>query len=220
MKLLREVIRKIILAESAMGPSDLPPGIFIRFYGDSEVAEFEFVKKPLDAADTEISKKDYVPSGVSDGARGSIQIYRTGEEKVGPCRDAWMVSWAGTTEGFGPMLYDLAMEYATENGGGLIADRGTVSRDARKVWDFYLAGRSGDGGDVEALQLDDVNNSLTQDIEEDNCDQEVAGGSNWMYPTNPNRINPNWPKSALSKIYKKSPSSMTKTLRDLKRLIE
>ena len=47
------------------------------------------------------------------------------DEPLGPCGGAWMIGSAEATSGWGPMLYDVAMEYATMNGGGLIvADRG------------------------------------------------------------------------------------------------
>ena len=125
-----------------------------------------------------------------------------------------MISWSGATSGYGPMLYDLAMEWATANGGGLIADRSTVSDEARAVWDYYLNNRS----DIEIVQLDDPNNELT-DVEEDNCDQEIAGGQNYLYPKPPERVDPDWPKSALSKMYRKTSDSMTKELKALGKLV-
>jgi hypothetical protein len=80
------------------------------------------------------------------------------------------------------MLYDLAMEYATKNGGGLVSDRQGVSEDAYMVWKRYMDERD----DVEKVQLDDLINSLTPE-DADNCTQlssikwaEKNGGKwNW-----------------------------------------
>lgn len=56
--------------------------------------------------------------------------------------------------GWGPLLYDWAIEESTQRDGALCADRRhSVSQDARKVWDYYLHNRS----DVKANQI----NSLT-----------------------------------------------------------
>ena len=125
-----------------------------------------------------------------------------------------MISWAGATDGYGPMLYDLAMEWATANGGGLIADRGSVSPSAREVWDYYLNNRS----DVIKVQLDDTDNKFTPETE-DNCDQTVANGQGFRYRRNPDNINPNWSESALSKMYKKTNDSTTKELKALGKLV-
>jgi hypothetical protein len=65
------------------------------------------------------------------------------------------------------------MEWASQEGGGLTADRGVVSRDAYYVWEKYLRNRP----DVEALQLDITNKGyekITPDDESDDCDQGVS----------------------------------------------
>ena len=212
MKHLREYIRQVLLTEAAKGPADLPENVFVQVEADSDFAEFEFVKKTGESErygpryDRTVEQKD--------GIYGSIQLYSVEEYEVGPCSNAFMISWSGATSGYGPMLYDLAMEWATANGGGLIADRSTVSPEARAVWDYYLNNRS----DIEIVQLDDPNNELT-DVEEDNCDQEIAGGQNYLYPKPPERVDPDWPKSALSKMYRKTNDSVTKELKALGKLV-
>tara|TARA_B100000424_G_scaffold253759_1_gene231223 strand:+ start:246 stop:884 length:639 start_codon:yes stop_codon:yes gene_type:complete len=212
MKHLREYIRQVLLTEAAKGPSDLPDNVFVQMRDRGELAEFEFVKKTGESEkygpryDRTVEQKD--------GIYGSIQLYSVEEYEVGPCSNAFMISWSGATSGYGPMLYDLAMEWATANGGGLIADRSTVSDEARAVWDYYLNNRS----DIEIVQLDDPNNELT-DVEEDNCDQEIAGGQNYLYPKPPERVDPDWPKSALSKMYRKTNDSMTQELKALGKLV-
>ena len=50
----------------------------------------------------------------------------------------------------GPMMYDIAMEIAGDD--GMISDSDGTSGDAQRVWDFYLTNRV--GVDVEVLDLD------------------------------------------------------------------
>ncbi len=72
-------------------------------------------------------------------------------------------------------MYDIAMEYATSKGSGLMSDRDMVSSQAKKVWDYYQNKRS----DVEPHQLDiDYGDArrydlkqLTPDNPNDDCEQ-------------------------------------------------
>ncbi len=51
----------------------------------------------------------------------------------------WNITQIQAENGFGPLLYDIAIEYATLHGRGLIADRfGPISTEARSVWDKYF----------------------------------------------------------------------------------
>ena len=129
---------------------------------------------------------------------GAIDIYSLkGHPSYGNCGDAWMVGGSGAQEGFGPMLYDIAIEWATQNGGGLVSDRGSVSREAQRVWSYYMQNRN----DVTAHQLDDLENTLTPE-DEDNCDQNIGRETvTGMYDT--------WQDSQLSKRYTKPPTTMS-----------
>jgi len=61
-----------------------------------------------------------------------------------PCLDALSVSTAYAPKGFGPMLYDLAMELSGDK--GIYSDRTAASDAAQRVWEFYEHHRS----DVES----------------------------------------------------------------------
>lgn len=81
---------------------------------------------------------------------GSITFHKPGKND-GECNDAWIVgNTHQTTKGWGPLLYDIAMEVATVLGGGLTSSRGMVSSKAKPVWDFYLSSRK----DIDAEQMD------------------------------------------------------------------
>lgn len=63
--------------------------------------------------------------------------------------DLWRVVEVDAIHGWGPFLYDIAMELATSNGGRLACHEHRVTSDAEAVWEFYNQHRD----DVEAQPL-------------------------------------------------------------------
>ena len=185
MKLLREYIKEL-LTEAAKGPADLPEGVFVEIIEQGEHAKFRYAYKESWSEN---------PFG-STSPRGKVAIMKPDH----PCGDAWEVVLSGAQSGWGPMLYDVAMEWATQNGGGLVSDRSHVSPSAREVWNYYLSNR----GDVQSVQLDDLKNTMTPE-EEDNCEQQSAtiGRSSAGVPKNLD-----FQESPLSKRYTKAPTTM------------
>ena len=156
MKLLRETIRKLLLEGRGMNtPDQLPPNTVVVIKDDGESVQVYYGKKE---SPRERSKN---PEGHLEALLYSRTIHK------GECGNALMISHAYTESGWGPLLYDVMMEYATENYGGLISDRSFVSDEAFEVWDFYAHGRD----DVQAHQLDDLQNTLTP-TDSDNCDHD------------------------------------------------
>jgi len=148
MKLLREYIREL-LTEAAKTVSDL---------GDMwvEIETGGWIAVTLWKED-ESGKKTRV---------GEIQASK--DEGNGPCAGAYEILWA-TSEGapgFGPMLYDIVMELAGDD--GLTSDRRSVSAEASRVWEYYLNSRP----DIITKQLDrDRGLRLTPEDESDDCHQ-------------------------------------------------
>tara|TARA_R110000782_G_scaffold48713_3_gene106482 strand:+ start:38 stop:727 length:690 start_codon:yes stop_codon:yes gene_type:complete len=114
---------------------------------------------------------------------GEISIWKADK---GECLNGWVVLQSGAERGWGPLLYEVALEWASENGGGLTSDRGIVSDSAQGVWDKYA-----DRSDVEVKQMDVDHKEkwmqkyaeLTPDIKVDDCDQGKAidlKGDKWM----------------------------------------
>ena len=185
MKLLREYIREL-LTEAAKGPADLPEDVFVEIIDQGEHAKFRYVMKNPDDG------KYYNSTSIS----GKVAVIKPDH----PCGDAWEVALSHAESGWGPMLYDVAMEWATQNGGGLVSDRSHVSPSAREVWNYYLSNR----GDVQGVQLDDLKNTMTPE-EEDNCRQASAsiGLSSAGMPKTLD-----FQESPLSKRYTKPPTTM------------
>ena len=185
MKLLREYIREL-LTEAAKGPADLPEGVFVEIIEQGDHAKVRYAYKE--------SWSDNPFASKSPGGKVAIMT------PDHPCGGAWEVALSDATSGWGPMLYDVAMEWATQNGGGLVSDRSSVSPAAREVWNYYLSNR----GDVQSVQLDDLRNTITPE-EEDNCEQHAStvGRSSAGMPKTID-----FQESPLSKRYTKAPTTM------------
>jgi hypothetical protein len=126
-----------------------------------------------------------------------------------------------TKKGWGPLLYDVAIDYASLQGSGLMSDRTSVSDSARGVWEKYSK-RS----DVEKYQTDTHAKGndtgmiqKTPNKEDDDCSQYVTmtskDKSDWarLSRANDENLYPDelkrkeelkeklWQNSPLSKIY-------------------
>jgi hypothetical protein len=118
----------------------------------------DFVGVPDRDLDSQV-EKSLVRAKSSEALRevpmGSIRIYPVSDYKdLGPCKGAWVVQMVSpTSSGWGPLLYDIALEWSTKEGGvGLVSDRESVSGEARKVWGVY--GDPEKRRDVTPTQLD------------------------------------------------------------------
>ena len=159
MRLLREYIREL-LTESAKGPADLPDGVYVGiksfgnntqvFYSDAEGNRRATIKPPVGRV--AVSKPGRSPHSA---------------QNPGSCLGSWQVISSQVSDGWGPLLYDVAMEVVGD--AGIMADRGSLSDDAYSVWKYYMNSRP----DVVKKQLDDPDNTLTPE-EEDNCDIDSA----------------------------------------------
>mgnify|MGYP001048209810 FL=1 len=155
---------------------------------------------------------------------GYVVIGRS-QDDDGKCLDAWSVygSQAKQNKGLGPLLYEIALEWSSQNGGGLMADRSMVSDEALSVWDKYYRTRPEirakqldvdldrtdphyDDGDIEVADL----KQLTPDKPDDDCEQTAAVGDRGDY----------WDESPLSKTYFKNNAEIMDTLEREGRLIK
>ena len=214
MKSLFEGWRRYLLAEAAMGPPELPDGVIVviersfdgfwvhyapaNFPESPESPEHESPRKTSPAGEVEVS-------WISDDEAHGTGPY--GGIGIGECGGAGIVtdSWVSPKgEGWGKILYDVAMEHATLNGGGLVSDRGHVSPAARGMWMRYLKMSGGDAG-ITKHQLKKFDTSGESPIDKDDCLQHSstydpgAGGL-------PKNID--WIDSALSKRYTKEPTTI------------
>ena len=77
--------------------------------------------------------------------------------------DAWVIDESHAVKGWGPFIYDIAMEWATLKGDGLTCDRESVSDQARSVWKHYFDKRQ-DVVKIDADWLRDIGYLYFDDI--------------------------------------------------------
>jgi len=130
----------------------------------------------------------------------------------GDCSDAFVVYASKVApRGFGPLLYEVALEYASKHGGGLTSDRGVVSDYARNVWNTYAMRDDVDDEqlDIEKQQADEeFLSQLTPNDESDDCLQNAALRTHGK----------NWDRSPLSRIYIKGGTPIIDHLKSIKRM--
>ena len=135
------------LNEGMKQPTDLPDGVQVKI---EDMGGGDIVFMFVDEETGEDVRKDMDKMRDKWGwFYGFVYIRPYGKDAKGfDCMGAFEVSSTGASSGWGPMLYDLAMEYATKKGGGLVSDRHGVSEDAYAVWKRYMDQRD----DVEKVQ--------------------------------------------------------------------
>ena len=147
----------------------------------------------------------------------NVRIKSNGANEFGEClygSNAWYVSSAASDEGVGPLLYDVAIELASQMGGGLMSGRYQVSQDAAAVWDKY-----DERGDVDSKQLDielafrsnpHALAQLTPDDYTDDCIQDSAV----HYGEYTGAEDPwSWSDRSLSRIFRKRRTPVMDELR-------
>ena len=192
MKLTESILKRLInevLEEGMKTIDDLPEGVFIKIDGDVE-----------DVIDIYYANKEGRPLKFTGESSpyGSISLdleVQMADEF--PCLHALMVAYSDAVRGWGPLLYDVAIEVATLKAGGLVSDRSIVSKDAYNVWDKYNSQRS----DVEKLQLDDEASTLTPNDPDDDCLQNISHEYE-------EKTGIPWSESPLSKLYRKEPTTI------------
>jgi len=197
---LKKIIRNVILAEGAAAPEQLG-NEYILYVNDLGTRVWQF--KLLGRVDLKDRFGHIDPNKLLKMRCFTLQIKRIIEkggdtffELVGElemrkwngfCNDAWEIYWAEVMDdylggGFGPLMYDVAMEIAGES--GVMCDRNSVSNDAARVWNYYVKNRADvytDDIDVSNCPSDMMSDSQRKEI-------ESGGDSPWhqkiYYSTN------------------------------------
>jgi len=176
---LKQLINEVL--EEGMNTADmLPEDVYVRVFEWQRRIVVMFTDKdgsqiyPVDM-DTDEDNPVY----------GDVSFFEEDPDNR-PCDGSSIIAVTDVADGWGPFLYDIAMEVATIRTNGLTPDRFVVSDEAADVWDFYSENRP----DVKMHQLDNEYNDLTPQ-EDDNCGQSRA------------RKDGDWEKSPLSKRYTK-----------------
>ena len=143
------------LDEAMKTGADLPEDIVVVIDKDKSLARYPAYQiyyarkgqegRPLKRGDMERMERD-----AAEGRESIFGVVKIGKHVgAGPHEGVYVVSSANTADGYGPLLYDVAMELAGND--GLKPDVDNVSDDAAEVWKYYDSQRS----DVEASMLVD-----------------------------------------------------------------
>lgn len=211
---------KKMLQEAAKGPSDLPQNYYVRVIARK-------------GEDYEITYKEKYPG--KEKITGALSITKLESDQC--ANKVFAVKNAAATEGWGPMLYDIAMELVfLHEKGGLTSDRLMVSGDAKGIWDFYDEKRD----DVEKTQMDIHDSTLrfvydragvpkdkqpqklTPNDPSDDCEQDSSifwaiGKGDWKTNSSDDQFNSaaadpeaskGWSEQSISRVYKKNNSEI------------
>ena len=128
--------KKQVISEAAKGPIDLPKSHYVKVsYDPGEAYVVEY--KQLAPSDQKIE--------------GIVSIEKSDLDWSDCVKNSYTVVKSEAEKGWGPMLYDIAMELiGSREGAMLVSDRDLVSTDAKNVWDFYNDNRT----DTQIKQLD------------------------------------------------------------------
>ncbi len=94
---------------------------------------------------------------LSSSIYGFLEVKQPGGKDK--CWNAYMVRTVAAQNGYGPLMYDMAMQVY----GRIMPDRNQVTPAAAAIWKYYIEKR----GDVEKFKFDDVTAPETPDTQDD-----------------------------------------------------
>jgi hypothetical protein len=204
------VINKLasrILREAAIEPEDLAykdVSVHVEKTSSGKIT-VEFIKKEDPDDPYAKSRKSIGGAPLPKETLGIIVIRKPKYDYE--CGDTYEVQWSDAKKGWGPLLYDIAMEVASLEGKQIMSDRDSVSDSAQGVWDYYNTKRP----DVKKTQLDNEWGILTPKNKRDDCVQYTARKDAANRTDDPN----GWIGSSLSKAYTKDGTPILDKLKGL-----
>ena len=120
------------LDEAMKTAADLPEDVVVVVLKESDGTGFQVYYAPRDKPNTRLKAGDL------DRMEAGIDIYGTlhvGRGRNEPYEGVYVITSAKAKDGYGPLLYDVALEVAGED--GLKPDVEDVSDDASAVWKYY-----------------------------------------------------------------------------------
>ena len=224
-----ELIDRLVALNSQLREAGVPLESVVTVFGDGPETEVFFSWRSTGAdGERKVSRAEPDPSQIllrlgslkkksaleiikaNPHPYGSVRFASSDSGTQGPCLRSQIVQLTRSTRsGWGPLLYDVAMEVATQESSGLTSDRFDVSPDAQRVWDVYDTARP----DVQSRQLDIYPDEMDLEGEEldaarktrltprnraDDCAQDPA----WQEEEE------NWMNSPLSRVYSKAPVAL------------
>ena len=205
MKYLRQYIRKTILKEARF--SELGSLCLYKTHSYASGEKLYILFKP-ELIDEIIGSKDPLEPTCgylgrhSKNLLGGVLLESWTDSKM--CHGAWEVTKGVADDGYGPVIYDIAM---ADNPEGIFADRSSVSDDAYGLWKFYREKR----WDVDAIPMVLKTRKWTDDPGDD-CYWGSEGEHFYGDTTNPDLSYKHFLSDPLNYVYKRKPMSTMKSL--------
>jgi len=192
MKLLRQTIRKMILAEIACDGANAKIQ-----QGLNEIERRDFrVQTRIETDESEYSVS------ILNARGGQVGRFDVVFDEDDCC--AYTTDWTTIDDelfgtGIGAVMYDIAVETATRLGKYLACDRISVSEDALPMWRYYST-----SDDYEALQMDTEKGDFTPNDPNDDCKQLIFHRvTNTGYTVPPDNYKGAFMSSPYTKAYRK-----------------
>ena len=205
MRLLRNVIKGIILTEGAATPAELikhikNDGWRLVMYESPEEIQIG-IRMPIEKMDTWMGKE--VNTWAVDHGWGTIEDENDPDKYVWDQKSigvkmikaynaapsaCWELVWAVAPSGYGPLLADMCLEFAGDD--GVVIDRDWVSQEAHNLFAFYFENRK----DVSKQLTDDASDPfltpgdtsddvhhINSEIRNHSEEQKAATKKQWEY---------------------------------------
>lgn len=161
---IRQFVRGC-LAEAAIGADaagEAGMALFVLMKGQtidllmySPTRAARVLKRPVPKSTDNATLLKYLEGIRSDIVGASVGTVSLRKPRGGPTNGALEVVSSAAEQGYGPLMYDIAMSVAPSH--EIVSDRENVSGDARGVWSFYFHNRR----DVKHRHIDDAENPKT-----------------------------------------------------------
>lgn len=144
-----QATKRLVIAEGARDVTDLPDDTYVK------IEWLGGYPPGFSVTYCDVHGDDVGENSV----RGSLEAYEADEEEMGDCEGAYVVARSRADKGWGPLLYDLAIDLAGHV--GLMPDRKQLSKPAYAVWKHYYYNR----GDIDKEPVDEGSCDLATALE-------------------------------------------------------
>jgi len=185
-------LEEAVLDESMKTAADLPEDVVVVVLKDPDGSAFQvyYALRDKPTARLKAGDLDRMEAGID--IFGTLHVRRGRNE---PYEDVYIIQSSKAKDGFGPLLYDVALEIAGKN--GLKPDLLDVSDDASAVWKYYDDRREDVDSKMLVTSIDDFDKVMPED-----------------------RANKPGENMHLAQVYYKADKATSKELTDKNKLIE
>ena len=188
----RASVNEAALDEAMKTAADLPEDVVVVVLKDPDGSAFQVYYALRDKPTVRLKAGDL------DRMEAGIDIFGTLHVRLGrndPYEDVYIIQSSKAKDGYGPLLYDVALEVAGKN--GLKPDLLDVSDDASAVWKYYDDRRPDVDSKMLVSSIDDFDKVMPED-----------------------RANKPGENMHLAQVYYKTDKTTSKELTDKNKLIE